>query len=57
VAGPATPRGELGPVEIETVVHAPAAAVWAALADPDRRGTWWPYLDLDARPGGRLLER
>ncbi len=44
-------------LEIETVVAAPADAVWRALADDERRLSWWSYLELDVRPGGRLIER
>ncbi len=42
----------------ETVlVPAPPERVWSLVAEPDGRAGWWPYLDLDATPGGRFEER
>lgn len=40
-----------------TVVAAPVELVWATIVDDDRRAAWWPYLHLDARPGGGFEER
>ena len=31
--------------------------VWRAITADERRRAWWSYLDLDARPGGHLVER
>ncbi len=39
------------------MVPAPPERVWDAIVDDARRGAWWSYLRLDARPGGRLEER
>jgi len=44
-------------VVVEVAVAAPAAEVWRALTDDDRRHAWWPDLELEARVGGRLVER
>ena len=55
-------RGEDGvsqpaPLELEAAIDAPVTAVWDALVDDEHRRSWWSYLELDPRPGGRLLER
>ena len=47
----------MGTVELEQWVDAPAEAVWRALTDAEERQAWFDRLELDARPGGRLLER
>ena len=44
-------------VGVEIAVAAPIAAVWRALVDDHHRHAWWPYLDLEARRGGRFVER
>ena len=44
-------------LRLETVIRAPAATVWNAIADSRHRSAWWSYLDLDVAVGGRLLER
>ena len=51
------PAADPQTIELTVRVDAPAATVWEALADDGHRRRWWSYLDLDARPGGRLLER
>jgi uncharacterized protein YndB with AHSA1/START domain len=36
----------------------PPETVWQALTEPAHVAAWWgDYVELDARPGGRLLER
>lgn len=44
-------------LELTILVHADRASVWDAIAVSDRRTRWWPHLELEARVGGRLLER
>lgn len=44
-------------VDESVLVSAPAAIVWQALVTTRGRAGWWPYLELDARPGGRFEER
>lgn len=44
-------------MELEERADASPEAVWAALVDARQRAGWWSYLELDARPGGVLLER
>ena len=39
------------------VVPAPADRVWWRIVEADGRAGWWPYLALDATPGGRMEER
>ena len=39
------------------VVAARREDVWRAIVDAEARAGWWPYLDLDAAPGGRMEER
>ncbi len=39
------------------LVPAPPERIWALIAEPDGRAGWWPYLELDATPGGRMEER
>ena len=42
----------------ETVlVPAPPERVWSLIAEDEGRAGWWPYLSLDATPGGRMEER
>ena len=37
---------------------APPARVWSALTEPAQIHAWWgDYVTLDARPGGRFVER
>ena len=50
---------EVGPdaIELEVAVAAPVLAVWQAIVNDEHRRAWWSYLELDARPGGRLTER
>ena len=50
---------EVGPdaIELEIALAAPALAVWQAIVTDKHRRAWWSYLELDARPGGRLTER
>jgi uncharacterized protein YndB with AHSA1/START domain len=39
-------------------LSASAARIWAALTDPREIHAWWgDYVSLDARPGGRFVER
>ena len=43
-------------VERTIVLPAPPDAVWLAVADPDRLASWWgERVELDARPGGRVV--
>ena len=44
-------------VEEKVVVAAPVSRVWDALVTDAARATWWPHLELDATPGGRMRER
>ena len=44
-------------VQEATVTTVPGATVWRAIANGDERLRWWTGLDLDPRPGGRLVER
>lgn len=44
-------------VTLDTTVAATPEDVWAALAEHAQRRRWWPHLELDPRPGGRLVER
>ena len=44
-------------LEFDVLIDAPVALVWSAFAEGQHREAWWSYLDLDARPGGQLLER
>lgn len=44
-------------LEVHVLVDADPASVWEALADPEQLREWWPYIELEARPGGRLFER
>jgi predicted DNA-binding transcriptional regulator YafY/uncharacterized protein YndB with AHSA1/START domain len=44
-------------LEEATFVHAPAERAWHALVTAEGRAAWWPYLELDAGPGGRFEER
>ncbi|HEX2118428.1 MAG TPA: SRPBCC domain-containing protein, partial [Acidimicrobiales bacterium] len=39
------------------VVAARREDVWRAIVGAEARAGWWPYLDLDATPGGRMEER
>lgn len=39
------------------LVPAPPERVWWWITDAGGRAAWWPYLDLDATPGGRVEER
>jgi uncharacterized protein YndB with AHSA1/START domain len=37
---------------------ATTARIWSALTDPEEIHAWWgDYVSLDARPGGRFVER
>jgi len=47
---------DLDDLRVSLEVGAATGAVWAALVDPAKRREWWPYLHLDARVGGDLLE-
>ncbi|HEX2047075.1 MAG TPA: SRPBCC domain-containing protein [Acidimicrobiales bacterium] len=44
-------------VRESVLVTAPAERVWSLIADAEERARWWPWLDLDATPGGRMEER
>jgi uncharacterized protein YndB with AHSA1/START domain len=44
-------------VSESVLVPAPPQRVWWWITDAEGRAAWWPYLDLDARPGGRMEER
>jgi uncharacterized protein YndB with AHSA1/START domain len=46
-----------GEIDEAIVIAAPASVVWSTLVDAHRRRHWWPYLELDAVIGGRLVER
>ncbi len=39
------------------LVPAPPEQVWRWVTERDGRAEWWPYLDLDPMPGGRMEER
>src|SRR3712207_8880746 len=38
-------------------VPASPERTWNAITGPGQLASWWPYLQLDARPGGSLVER
>ena len=44
-------------IRLEIALTAPVLAVWDAIVNDEHRAAWWPYLELDARPAGRLTER
>jgi uncharacterized protein YndB with AHSA1/START domain len=44
-------------VRESVLVAAPPERVWSLIAGAEERARWWPYLDLDASPGGRMEER
>jgi uncharacterized protein YndB with AHSA1/START domain len=47
---------ESASIDLEIDIHASVWDVWHALVT-DKRRAWWSYLELDPRPGGRLIER
>ncbi|MDQ4082364.1 MAG: SRPBCC domain-containing protein [Actinomycetota bacterium] len=44
-------------IELEIALAASVPATWQAIVNDEHRASWWPYLELDSRPGGRLTER
>lgn len=45
-------------IVVRMEIKAPRDRVWQALTDEEEIAEWWGgYVSLDARPGGRLLER
>jgi uncharacterized protein YndB with AHSA1/START domain len=43
-------------VDVRAEFPAAPERVWQALTAPDQLAGWWPYLHLDARPGGGFRE-
>jgi uncharacterized protein YndB with AHSA1/START domain len=44
-------------VRESVLVAAPPERVWSRITDAQERAHWWPYLHLDASPGGGMEER
>jgi uncharacterized protein YndB with AHSA1/START domain len=42
---------------VEADLPASRESVWRAVTVDECRQAWWPYLELDATPGGRFIER
>ena len=46
------------PIVLAVEIDAPPESVWPLLTDPQRIAHWWGnHVWLEARPGGRFLER
>ena len=57
--GPTTDMSaETEPIVLTVDIDAPPESVWQLLTDPPRIADWWgDHVSLEARPGGRFLER
>lgn len=44
-------------VEVDVWMAATPERAWQVFARDELRADWWPWLELDPRPGGRLVER
>ncbi len=44
-------------LRLTVAIRADAASIWNAITLDDQRRRWWPYLELQARAGGDVVER